>query len=354
MFRPGAEKQMTRTTRFCSKPFKRAQIARSGLVFFCCQNWLPVPIGNCFTKTFEEIWNSSVARKIRMTVLDGSLAMCKPELCPAMVSGLVENPRERRGYRRIIRGKTTELRKGPEQISLNYDFTCDLKCPSCRNHIEVLPEERKNHLILFQKELLESEVFRQVRRLTVSGAGEALASDVFLDLFARISRRRFPKLRITLRSNGLLLTREKWRELANIQYAVDTISVSLDAATEATYERLRQKGVFPTILKNLTDFSFPSSKQSLKLNFVVQEANFREMPAFVQLARRLGATTVAFTRLLHTDAIPENTFNAMAIHLPTHPRHRELLAILGNPIFSDPIVQFRNLSHLRIKAEAGH
>ena len=42
----------------------------------------------------------------------------------------------------------------------------------------------------------------------------------------------------------------------------------------------------------------------------------------------------------------ESEFQQHAVHLPEHPHHAELLKLLEDRVFKDPIIRFRNLSHL--------
>jgi hypothetical protein len=77
---------------------------------------------------------------------------------------------------------------------------------------------------------------------------------------------------------------------------------------------------------------------SFVLAFVVQSANFREMPAFVSLAEEVDADVVVFQKYYsfgHEDAA---VFSGRDVASPTHPDYEELQAILADPAMQSPRV----------------
>lgn len=334
--------------RFCSHPFNRAHLSKNGDVYTCCAAWLGLPIGSIFRQSFSKAWNSPAAQKIRASILDESFRYCKEEKCPRMVSGRLEKEAGRADFSHIIQEKRVTLDKGPQLLSLNYDPSCNLHCESCRNRVKVLDKEQEEGLLRFQDSLIASDLFDSVRRLTVSGAGEVFASRVLLSLLAKIKQGEHPGLKITLRTNGLLLTPQNWQRLKNVHYAVDLISISIDAAAEETYARLRRGGDFKKLLENLAFLKEVKKTNPLrvKLNFVVQEANYREMPEFIKLAKRFDCDRVAFAKIFNLDTYQPGEYQKAAVHEPNHPQFKAFTRLINQPIFKDPIVRLRNLAHL--------
>jgi molybdenum cofactor biosynthesis enzyme MoaA len=120
-----------------------------------------------------------------------------------------------------------------------------------------------------------------------------------------------------------------------------SIDVSVDAATEDTYAGCRSGGSFTTLLENLKFVA--TTGLPLRLNFVVQASNFREMIQFAEMASDLGAYYVRF------DAISNWVFSAQeylarAVHITSHPLHSELKRVLKHPVFSNPRVHTAKLS----------
>ncbi|MCP4399602.1 MAG: radical SAM protein [bacterium] len=339
--------------KFCSNPFTRIQINATGDVYTCCPAWLPKPIGNIFHETLPEIWNSKTANLIRKTILDGTFTYCAPEICPKIVSRKIYRIHElikRRGY--SIQHKICQylplFRRGPRLISLCYDYSCNLYCKSCRTEKWVLNKEKQQEVLAFQRVFLGSKYFQDVERLIVTGNGDPFASQVYMELFRSIRRMEAPKLHITLRTNGILLTPKNWDRLQNVHYAVDQIWISIDATTEHTYQRLRKGGDFRALLKNLAFLQDlkQHSRIKIKLYFVVQKLNYQEMEQFVELAKQFHCDNVSFSRIQNWNTYSPEEFHEVAVHEPDHPEFMNLKTIITKPVFREPMVYLSNLSHL--------
>jgi len=332
---------------FCSHPFNKVHLSVSGKAFICCSAWLGLPIGNFFNEPFKDVWNSKTAFKIRKSILDGSFRFCSRNKCPRIVSGLIEKEVNNEEYLDIIKEKKVFLDRGPRLISLNYDNSCNLYCESCRNKVMVIDKKREEELIQFQDSLIKSDLFKNAKRLTISGAGEVFSSRVYMDLFTKLQNKKNPGLKITLRTNGLLLTPKNWERIKNVHYAIDLISISIDAATEKTYRLLRRGGNFNKLLENLKFLKELKRKNfRVKLNFVVQKLNYREMLEFVKLAKKFNCDLIAFTKNFNLGNVTSEGYNEAAVHEPRHPEFLEFKKILMNPLLKDPIVKLKNLSNL--------
>lgn len=337
--------------RFCPHPFDRALISVPGDVYTCCSAWTNFPIGNIFKDSLERIWNSQKAQSIRESIFDGTFRYCDKNKCPRMVSGLLEKDFNDDYFQEIIHEKKVFLERGPRLISLNYDYSCNLSCKSCRNNVKMLDKERRQKLIKFQNDLIESDFMKNVKRVTVSGSGEVFASSLYMDLFKRINQREFPGIKIVLRTNGLLLTPENWERIKSIHYAIEEISISIDAARAETYQILRTGGYFKTLLKNLEFVKALKERQEfqLRFNFVVQKLNFREVPAFIELARNFSANMVVFSKLLNKNSYSRDEYIEHAVHDPRNPCFDEFKKIINHLDLKDlnaPVVDFTNLSNL--------
>lgn len=334
--------------RFCLHPFKRAQIAVSGDVFVCCSSWTGMSLGNIFKSDFKDIWNSENAVKIRRSIIGGTFQYCDHSLCPRIISGMVAEEALTNEAEKISQSNLSKLKQGPVDLSLNYDFSCNLYCESCRKEIKTMSIRDSDRLIKFQLTLMNTLMFKNIKRLTVTGAGEPFASRVFMDLFTKMDQRKLPDIKITLRTNGMALSPGNWRRIKNAHFAIDRILISIDAATPDTYHVLRRGGNFEQLKKNLKFISSIKKKSKLYvgLNFVVQKTNFKEMPEFVHMAKKFDLDGVTFTQLMDRNTFQSGEFRDRAIHHPEHPRFNELKEIMKSPILRDPIVSFANLSHL--------
>jgi sulfatase maturation enzyme AslB (radical SAM superfamily) len=304
------------------------------------------PIGNIYQNEFDEIWNSAETQEIRSSIFDETFRFCNHDRCPHIVSDSLSREAQDPKFAKLIEKKPLELAQGPQLLSLNYDFTCNLSCPSCREEVRGMEPDKQDRLITFQNNLLKSDLIRNARRLTVTGAGEPFASKVFMNLFSKINRKDLPNIKVTLRTNGLLLTPSNWTKIKNMHYAVDMISISVDAATKETYQSVRRGGNFDRLLKNL--YYIRGLKKThqfkIKFNFVVQRGNYREMPQFVQFARRFDCDRVAFTKIINLGTFDQEEYNNIGIHLPDHPEYPHFQDILNHPDLQDPVVRIRNIS----------
>jgi MoaA/NifB/PqqE/SkfB family radical SAM enzyme len=306
------------------------------------------PIGNIFKDSFSDIWNSKVAVEIRESIFDQTFRFCNKNICPVIVSGGIEKQSIQEENKGIIIEKKLHMDKGPKDLSLNYDYSCNLYCKSCRDKRKVMDRETAEKLIEFQDTFLNSELFKSVRRLTISGTGEPLASRVYMDLFNKIDRHKNPGLKITLRTNGILLTPETWGRIKNVHFAIDQILISIDAASEKVYQLLRRGGDFRKLLENLKFLQELKKKYKFvfRLNFVAQKQNFREMPKFVKLAKKFECDKVVFTQLMNLGTFCHEEYLELAVHKPGNPEFGRFKKIMNKSIFKDPIVDFNNLSNL--------
>lgn len=125
------------------------------------------------------------------------------------------------------------------------------------------------------------------------------------------------------------------------------MDISIDAASPETYAINRRGGSFEILLDNLEFVGMLRRSGPLSwvgISMVVQKNNFMEMPDFVRLGKRFGFDTVYFSQLVNWGTYGEEEFSDRAIHLPDHPRHRELVDLLKEEILSEPLVHLGNLT----------
>jgi sulfatase maturation enzyme AslB (radical SAM superfamily) len=329
-------------------------VSEKGEVFLCCPSWLDKPIGNLQHQSVEEIWNGAQAQEIRRSVLNGSLEYCNRSRCPFLqtVSGPVEDVTdvediEDRDLRAAVKMGLAILPHGPREIICSYDKSCNLSCPSCRT--EVITESENEQRILEIQNKIQNEALGDARLLYITGSGDPFGSPFYRKWLQTMNRADMPNLEeIRLHTNAQLLTPRMWGTIPqDIQQLVESVDISIDAATPETYAVNRRGGSFERLLKNLEYIS--TLRQSgplgwVGISMVVQENNFMEMPDFVHLGRRFGFDTVYFSQLVNWGTFSEEEFSNRAIHLPTHPKHSEFVDLLEDGIFDEPLVHLGNLT----------
>lgn len=340
-------------TRFCERPFTTVETLENGDVLSCCRAWLPTPFGNANTTSVKAIWNSPAARAIRQSILDGSFAYCSRCYCPRISDRtLPSRDSERvRAFRHDMENHTTWLRRGPVRVLLSHDASCNLSCPSCRTRLLIAGSKEQARL----DALLEAAVMpllREARTVKITGSGDPFGSKHFRDVLDRLRAPEFANLMLELQTNGILLDESAWTRF-ELDRRVDSIWISLDAATPETYARIRRGGDFDRLMANLA-FVADKRRQGrfgyLRLDYVVQAGNFREIPAFVEIARSFGADAVSLQRIRNWGTFDRARFAAEDIADPSHPEFPALLEVLSDPRLKDARIQWGNLRPLVTRA----
>ena len=313
----------------CTRPFEWCEIHPDGSVFLCCPAWLKRPAGNLLQQPIGEIWNGPVARELRKSVLNGSFHNCSRNRCPhlfnktAPVQELTSVSDET--VRAAITSQRFRLDHPPRHLNLCFDRSCNLACPSC--HAQVPGAEKGSQFRAQQiSTILQEQLLPGVRTLTLSGYGDPFGSPIYLRQLRLLNRVDYPELReVRLHTNGQLLTDTMWDSLPGLQPLVSEIEISLDAASEQTYNLNRPGGSFPTLLDNLAFLcELPVSRT---LSMVVQQNNWREIPLLLELGRNYRAK-IYLSRLVNWGTFSREEYRQRAVHLPGHPEHRELVGLL--------------------------
>ncbi len=328
-------------SRICRAPFQEIETRTNGQVHFCCSAWQPVPIGRLETPGPDGFWNSDRAKEIRRSVLDGDFSHCSRWHCPSIAGRRL--PAKKEGEAR----PSLHSKESPARVILSHDRSCNISCPSCRTGLINLPHKETNKLNkVFEERLLP--LVNDAKRIKVTGSGDPFGSRHFRHLIGQLTAKEADGRRIQLHTNGLLANRRAWNEL-NLWNHVSSVWISIDAAEPDTYSVLRRGGKFETLLENLEflgGLNAAGDIDTLRLDFVVQQANFREMPAFVDLARRIGADGVYFLRLRNWGHVAPSEFRGQDVCSPDHPDHARLLDVLSDDRFVSDAVELGSMTQL--------
>lgn len=176
-------------------------------------------------------------------------------------------------------------------VQMDITTRCNLRCVMCARE-QYPPANEDMPLASFRR--VADQLFDRAAVLTLSCGAEPLMSPHFAEALDIAVRYRVPRVEFV--TNGTLLSEDLIHKI--IDTKVTTIEVSIDGARASTYERIRKGAVFEHVLKNLETLRLAkASRQTrqphVKLNFVMMRSNIEELPSFVELAARLGATEVA-------------------------------------------------------------
>ncbi len=358
----------------CLKPWTHIELRKNLDLGLCCEDWLPEPIGSMQSaESISTQFNSERARKIRRSILDGSFAYCNKTACPHLQMGNL--PRRRDILKKTIlpwnrasaadkeardilqHGRDTA--RQPRFYQLCYDETCNITCPSCRsNTISMNQGETYERNLAVQERFYRetlTEPLQQWAIISICGSGDPFASRLYRQLQERIDGTSQPHLRINFQTNGLLFTPRLWEQLKNIHRNVLDIIVSVDAAQASTYEAVRRGGNWDTLMQNLKFIATLRQRRAFRglfrLDFVVQQRNYREMVDFIRIAEGLRVDTIQFHALMpymeHSEVTIGREYHEHAVWLQEHPEYEQLLQVLDNPAFDSPLVNLGVLTPLR-------
>lgn len=187
----------------------------------------------------------------------------------------------------------------PTSIHIEPTNLCNLSCTMCPR-IKSLRSLGSMNFTLFTK--IIDEIASEVRspKISFHKDGEPLLNH---DIFKMVSyaRKKIPHAMLRFSTNGLLLTPAKTTDL--FEAGLDSITISLDGVTKATYEKIRINGDFDKLIKNIEYLISYKEKHGFKSpQILVQSINMdetkNEISAFKNRWKGI-ADGVAIKPLLH-------------------------------------------------------
>jgi MoaA/NifB/PqqE/SkfB family radical SAM enzyme len=339
----------------CQVPNWKVEIHWDGSIYHCCPSWLPTPVANIKNVSILQAMESDMSKKIRASIDDGSYAYCRKDFCPFLAAYL--------GTGRLTGSLVDKALPSGDyfsmevdrhiSISLCYDSSCNLACPSCRSGMtlytveNIPPETREVHSALLRslEELLVRGYFV---RLVVTGSGDPFASPLFSDLLQGLEYK--SRLTLELHTNGTLMEERRFTDA--MMRMTKRIYVSVDAAYKETYDKIRLNGSFPKLVKNLEWLNLARARGDfpklayVKVNMVVQKDNFREIEDFARWM--LGFECVDeiwFNKITDWGHLSSADFHDKAVWKEDHADHKEFLDCVRRPFLrSDPKINLGNLA----------
>jgi MoaA/NifB/PqqE/SkfB family radical SAM enzyme len=307
----------------CSVPFNSLEI-HNNVCFVCCPSWLPNKV-ELSEIPLKDMWNSEPIVDVRNSILDGSFKYCNKELCPylsklinyGISSGPLGLKRPDMNFRPVTKNNT------PDNIVMNFDRTCNYKCPSCRVDLIV---ENSQGIKRVEKtiEEIDTHYSENVKSLYITGSGDPFVSVGFRNYLRNFNPKKYPKLRsIHLHTNASMWNKEMWDSMPNVHKYIQTCEISIDAGTKDTYEnKTRLGGNWENLLDNLKFIS--TLPISVKTSFVVQDTNYMEMEIFYNLMYSIfgNKVNVFFGKITNWGTFSEGEFKLKQVWDTEHPEHQ--------------------------------
>lgn len=314
----------------CYFPFKYVQVQPKGFVFPCCEGWIKKDIGNITFRNPNKVWHSNLAKIHRLSIINKTYLFCNSNTCPFMSKDKV--PTNTR-FDDLVPSKT------PEDVCVAIDTSCNLMCRSCRNKRYNIHKGRHYWALEnLARKLIRSGWCNKATKLIMSSQGEVFFSKIYKKMLyeSKITKRDS----VCIHTNGTLLTKSNLDRLCK-HYSDLEFMISIDAASEETYKYLRRGGNFDFLVKNLENLSKVKKEgkvRKVNLLYVVQKYNYKEMPDFVKLAKRLEFDNVEFSVIQNWGTYSKEEFKDISMLDDNGNPKSELIEVLKDPIFKDKII----------------
>jgi hypothetical protein len=249
-------------TNTCNRPWKTVTIDMFTNCILCvCDGWLPKSVGEITNfDRLEDIWRNQTAYTIQEDIKNKKFTWCAVEHCGIKYSSNLEST---------------------YQLVFGIDDSCNLKCPSCRRDMRMYKSgplfDKKANAVKHTIKLLNN--FEMPIHITLATSGDPLASHIYRPfLYSYI-----PKVTqtFTLFTNGLLI--KKQLDKTALLNRITEFKISIDAASEKTYEAVRLGGKWNLLIENLNFLKEKKLNNLITLQFIVQQRNYRDIKNFENL-----------------------------------------------------------------------
>lgn len=276
----------------CDHPWTHFEVNNpNGDVTMCCDN--NTVLGNVNTETIEGIWNGERFQTIRRRMRDeGAHAIC-PHTCPVLHGS--------KSYQRLdwseqldkagpahanaalndeefAQGKL-ELKSLPRWMRFAYSYACNLDCYHCYQR-----DDATQKLKLPDSFMRQIEKHARTFQVIFPFGGEPFLFKPVIDFLDKVDTD--TGARYFFITNATLLTDPVIGLLSKRN--IGLLAVSLDAATEKSFDSLRRRGrvaSWPAVLDNLGKLRALKAQKnfSFTVSMTLNSENFDEIERFVDL-----------------------------------------------------------------------
>lgn len=280
-----------------------------GYMIGCCSTFNSTVIGRLKDGNMLSAWNGMVHKILCLSNVNRTYSFCDKSMCPLLIGRTQkDNPEITKPY--------PQMRQYPTTAAVSHDYSCNLKCITCRNGYRHASKEEMEE-IEKRSETITAEFLPHTEFLITAGDGEVFLSKAYRSIYTHPNMKFVKWLRFL--TNGLLFTPERWKELRAVYTGKVMMTVSIDAATKETYEKIRSGGRFDVLKRNM-EYAASLRKTGdlsyLRFNFVVQKENYREMPLFVKWGQDLGVDELFFTKILNWGTYSPEEFSEISMMEP--------------------------------------
>lgn len=212
------------------------------------------------------------------------------------------DPERRRG---VVARCETSIHLGARWLKVEMDVVnqCNLRCVMCHFSNPLVHSRKKSEMPVDVFASVAAQLFPVCQQVSLSFSTEPMLHHR-LDLLLHILARYQVPVSF-LMTNGNLLDRRMSEVLVGT--GLTQLGISVDAAAEETYERIREGARFGRLLANIELLNAVKARSRsdtprLHFNFVMMRSNIEELPSFVRMAHDLGGVGVTASHLVRVSS----------------------------------------------------
>jgi len=185
-----------------------------------------------------------------------------------------------------------QLAAGPLEAYIEVAARCNLRCEMCPIIVDPRYQPGSGRAGLLAPELFErlAPVFSTLTRVYLFGLGEPVLHPDLVPFTRRLAE---AGVEVWITTNATLIDDAMAEALASSGLA--RISVSIDGATPATYERIRKRGKFTDVVRGLKALAAARNRHGkplIYMSLVGMASNLAELPDLVDLCAEIGGDGV--------------------------------------------------------------
>lgn len=189
----------------------------------------------------------------------------------------------------------------PLEAFIEVSARCNLRCRMCPIGHDTRYRESSGRPPVLEPSLFTGlqPLFPTLLRANLYGLGEPLLNPHLCDFIAELSE---AGVETSCTTNGTLIDDDRAEELAVA--GLGRVSLSIDGATAATYESIRQGASFDDATRGLHALVAARARHGrpwITINFVAMASNLPELPALVDLAAGLDIREINVEPLFSWD-----------------------------------------------------
>lgn len=324
------------THSLCRRPWDTLGINRNGEVFICSSpSWVPIFVGNILeVDNIYDILNNEKSKSIRREIINNRYLYCNEKLCAFF------HELQRQNYNINVNDVTPSpdvnddeslllVDSIPINLIIDFDYTCNFKCPSCRMEVvnwndDYLIRPINDRIVEKIKTLIIDVIDDEKINIRWCG-GEPFISGTYLELFQYIIDSKKTNIQNTIHTNG---SRLHTNLVTNLLPYIKELRVSFDAGTADTYHKIRVNGKWDKLLSNVKhikeQINASGANTTLVGDFVVQLDNYKEIPKFKELCSELGIPRYHLQKMWNWGTWDTDTFKKNNVYDETHPLYNDL------------------------------